>query len=78
MLLLILFFCQEWKVRYHYREVYLHAYNLFNVTSIRCKFNEDSKIYNGLIYLNDETRSVTRLKYVCMYACIYLQLLKIF
>ena len=35
-------------------------------------YREDSKNCDGLIYLDDKTRSFTPLKYVCMYAGIYL------
>ena len=76
MLLFILFFCQE----NHYWEVYLNAYNSLNVTgeyySESCEKPNDVsaekiQICNGLIYLDDKTRSLTLLKCVCMYVFIY-------
>ena len=41
---------------------------------VKCR--EDSIICNGLIYLDDKTRSFILLNYVCLYVCIYSQSIK--
>ena len=52
MLLLILFFCQEWGVRYHYCIEWW-------------KYKKDLKICNGLICLDNKSFFLNM--FVCMY-----------
>ena len=77
MFLFISFFCQEWNVRYHYREVHLYAYNLLTVTGINlrsCK--KSNRVSAEKIQCLDDKNEIFHSFEICLYVCNYLPSIK--